>query len=189
MRPCVGRIPNSPQWLPGPPREPPVWEPSAVSQRRFDTAEAEPDEEPPGIRSGAPPFTGVPKCAFLPLSEKASSSVWVLPTKRAPASSSAWTAGAVRVLIPDIARTCGDPAPVGYPATSNRSFAAKVTSARGPEPADGTSTGGYGMKARAGSSFKSIVSPGLRVWLKLDYKMARRHSANPAGAGTGRRSD
>ena len=53
----------------------------------FDTAAAEPEDEPPGIRSAAAPFTGVPKWAFFPLSEKASSSVIVLPTNRAPASS------------------------------------------------------------------------------------------------------
>jgi len=44
-----------------------------------------------GIRSGAPPLTGVPKWAFLPFIENASSSVCVLPTKRAPASSSRCT--------------------------------------------------------------------------------------------------
>ena len=87
--------------------------PRAKSHKPFDTAEAEPDDEPPGMRSGAPPFTGVPKCAFLPLSEKASSSVWVLPTKRAPASSSLCTIGAVRVLTPDKASTWGLPPPVG----------------------------------------------------------------------------
>ena len=78
-------MPNRPQWFAGPRTEPPVSLPSAMSQSRFDTAEAEPEDEPPGMRSGAPPFTGVPKWAFLPESEKASSSVIVLPTKRAPA--------------------------------------------------------------------------------------------------------
>ena len=52
------------------------------------------------MRSGAPPFTGVPKWAFLPLIEKASSSVIVLPTKRAPASSRRCTVGARARLDP-----------------------------------------------------------------------------------------
>src|SRR3712207_3416659 len=112
-RPWVGRMPNRPQWLAGPRTEPPVSLPRAKSHRPCETAEAEPDEEPPGTRSGAPPFTGVPKWAFLPLSEKASSSVIVLPTRRAPESSSLRTVGAVRVLMPDMASMWGDPALVG----------------------------------------------------------------------------
>ena len=46
-------------------------------------------------------------------SEKASSSVWVLPTKRAPASRSAGRVGAVCILTAEVASTCGLPAPVG----------------------------------------------------------------------------
>jgi hypothetical protein len=65
------------------------------------------------MRSGAAPLTGVPKWALRPLREKASSSEIVLPTNRAPASSSRRTAGAVEVLIPDIASTGGEPMPVG----------------------------------------------------------------------------
>jgi hypothetical protein len=56
---------------------------------------------------------GAPKCAFWPFMLKASSSVTVLPTKRAPASSSFCTVGAVRVLMPDSASTMGLPPPVG----------------------------------------------------------------------------
>ena len=85
-----------------------------IAQLRSDTAAAEPEDEPPGMRSGAPPFTGVPKWAFLPVSEKASSSVMVLPTNRAPASSRRLHHGAPsRVLMPDIASMCGEPALVG----------------------------------------------------------------------------
>ncbi len=113
MRPWLGRMPNRPQWFAGPRTEPPVSLPSAMSQSRFDTAAAEPEDEPPGMRSGAPPFTGVPKWAFLPLSEKASSSVIVLPTKRAPAPSSRSTTAALRVFTPDSASTCGEPPLVG----------------------------------------------------------------------------
>ena len=88
-RPCVDRIPKSPQWLPGARTEPPVSLPIAKSHRPLDTAAADPLDEPPGIRSGTTPLRGVPKCAFLPFIENASSSVTVLPTKRAPESSNA----------------------------------------------------------------------------------------------------
>jgi hypothetical protein len=60
MRPYVGRRPISPQKDAGPRTEPPVSEPSAKSTTPAATAEAEPDDEPPGTRSGAAGFTGVP---------------------------------------------------------------------------------------------------------------------------------
>ena len=86
--------------------------PSAVSHIRLLTADAEPLDEPPGMRSGAPPLRGVPKCALRPFMLNASSSVWVLPTKRMPASSSRCTAGACAVFTSDIASTSGLPPPV-----------------------------------------------------------------------------
>lgn len=87
--------------------------PSAKSHRLLDTAEAEPDDEPPLMRPGTAPLMGAPKCALSPFIEKASSSVTVLPAKAAPASSSFCTVDAVRVLMPDIASTMGLPPPVG----------------------------------------------------------------------------
>lgn len=60
IRPKVGRMPNSPQWLAGARTEPPVSVPSAKSQSLLDTAEAEPEDEPPVMRPGAAPFTGAP---------------------------------------------------------------------------------------------------------------------------------
>ena len=113
MRPCVGLRPTRPQWFAGARTEPPVSLPRAKSQSLFDTAEAEPDDEPPLIRSGAAPLRGEPKCAFWPFIENASSSVMVLPVKRAPASSRRCTVGAVSVLMPDIASTNGWPPLVG----------------------------------------------------------------------------
>ena len=113
MRACVGLRPTSAQWLAGARTEPPVSLPSAKSHSWFDTADADPDDEPPLMRSGAAPLTGEPKCAFWPFIENASSSVIVLPTKRAPASSRRCTVGAVVVLIPDIASTNGWPPLVG----------------------------------------------------------------------------
>jgi len=113
MRSCVGRMPYRPQWLAGARTEPPVSLPSAKSARPVETADADPDDDPPVMRQGAAPFTGAPKCALLPRAENASSSVMVLPTKRAPASSSAETTAAWRVLMPERASMCGLPAPVG----------------------------------------------------------------------------
>ena len=113
MRPWVGRMPYSPQWLAGARTEPPVSVPSAKSHRALDTAEAEPHDEPPAMRSGAAPLRGAPKCAFLPFMLKASSSVMTLPTKRAPASSSFCTVGAVCVFTPDSASSSGLPPLVG----------------------------------------------------------------------------
>ena len=113
-RPWVGRMPKRPQWLAGARTEPPVSVPSAKShepvrdRRRGAGGGAARD---PVRRARRSP--GVPKCAFLPFMEKASSSVMVLPTKRAPASSSRCTVGAVRVLIPDMARMWGEPPPSG----------------------------------------------------------------------------
>ena len=77
-----------PQWLAGARTEPPVSVPSAKSHKWFDTADAEPDDEPPEVQSGAALLIGAPKCALLPFIENANSSVTVLPIKRAPASSS-----------------------------------------------------------------------------------------------------
>ena len=141
-RPCVGRRPTSPQWLAGARTDPPVSVPRAKSQSPFETAAAEPDDDPPEIRSGAAPLIGLPKCAFWPFIENASSSVTVLPTIRAPASSSFWTVGAVLVLIPDMARSSGCPPPVGKPATSNKSLTPKPRPVKGPVPAWATGVEG-----------------------------------------------
>ena len=63
-------MPQSAQWLAGARTEPSVLVPSAKSHSRLDTAEAEPDDEPPAIRSGTAPFTGAPKCALMPFIER-----------------------------------------------------------------------------------------------------------------------
>ena len=51
------------------------------------TAAADPDDEPPGTRSGALRFSGVPSNAFSPRMPSDTSSVIVLPIIDAPASS------------------------------------------------------------------------------------------------------
>jgi len=93
-RPCVGRMPYTPQKLAGTRTEPPVSEPSAKSQRLPATAAAEPDDDPPGTRSGASVFSGVPSNLLSPRMPSEISSVIVLPTRVAPASSSVCTAHA-----------------------------------------------------------------------------------------------
>ena len=99
MRPCVGRIPYSPQKLAGTRTEPPVSVPSAVSQMPAATAAAEPDEEPPGTRPGAATLRGVPSKAFSPRMPSETSSVIVLPIRVAPASSKVCTAQACCVGV------------------------------------------------------------------------------------------
>jgi hypothetical protein len=53
-------MPTKPQWLAGARTEPPVSEPKAKSHNRFDTAEAEPEEDPPLMRSATAPLMGAP---------------------------------------------------------------------------------------------------------------------------------
>ena len=64
--PWLGRMPKRPQYVAGTLTEPPESVPNASSHNRFETAEAEPLDDPPGMRSGAAPFFGVPKCQFFP---------------------------------------------------------------------------------------------------------------------------
>jgi hypothetical protein len=61
--------------------------PRAVSQSPHATAEADPDDEPPGTRSGALGLSGVPSNAFSPRMPSETSSVIVLPINVAPPSS------------------------------------------------------------------------------------------------------
>ena len=112
MRAWVVRSPTSPQKLAGARIEPPVSEPTAISTSPPATAAAEPDDEPPVTRSGALGFTGCGKCTFWPVIAKASSSVWVLPAKRAPASSNICTAGAVLRAGGSFSALSGLPQPV-----------------------------------------------------------------------------
>ncbi len=59
-RPWVGRSPKIPQKLAGTRTEPPVSDPSAKSHSPPATADADPDDEPPGTHPGAALLTGVP---------------------------------------------------------------------------------------------------------------------------------
>jgi hypothetical protein len=85
----------------------------AKSARPAAVAAADPEDDPPVMRSFARTFTGSGKCLFWPFIEKVSSSVCVLPTKRAPAFSMASTIGAFVVWMGLSACMTGLPLPVG----------------------------------------------------------------------------
>ena len=87
-------MPWRPQKLAGTRTDPPVSVPSAVSHSPWATAEAEPEDEPPGTRSGAFGLSGVPSKGFSPRMPSETSSVTVLPISVAPASSRRCTAQA-----------------------------------------------------------------------------------------------
>src|SRR5579871_1266602 len=131
-RPNVVRKPYSPQKLAGTRTDPPVSVPSAKSQRPAATTEAEPLDDPPGTRVGAFGLIGVPKCGFIPNIPQATSSVWVLPIRCAPAISGARTAGAVATAGSASRSRSGLPQPDLKPATSMRSLAANESPASGP---------------------------------------------------------
>ena len=106
--------------------EPPVSEPSAAQAAPVATDTAPPLVDPPGTRGCASRtrvagFAGVPWCAFSPTPEKANSLRFVWPTSAAPARRSRATAGQSAVAGAASASDC-EPAVVGAPATSKRSF-------------------------------------------------------------------
>src|SRR5580704_1116491 len=157
-RPCVGRMPYSPQKLAGTRTEPPVSVPSAVSQRPAATAAAEPEDEPPGTWPGARGLTGVPSNGFSPRMPSETSSVTVLPIRVAPASSRVCTAQACRSGTGFARAQSGLPPPVGRPATSNRSLAAKVSPASGPPARPAMRNRCPETKAPIGSDLSSITT-------------------------------
>ncbi|MDR8968461.1 hypothetical protein FEP58_04841 [Burkholderia multivorans] len=59
-RPNVGFSPNTPQHAAGPRIEPPVSVPSAASTAPSPTSDAEPLDEPPGMRDASCGLSGVP---------------------------------------------------------------------------------------------------------------------------------
>src|SRR3984893_19412301 len=80
-----------------------------------------------------------------------SSSVWVLPTISAPASTSACTTGAVRDAGGCSASQSGLPAPVTWPAMSNRSLAANLRPESGRPGAPCNRAVEWGQKPFKGS--------------------------------------
>src|SRR5580658_2130254 len=91
IRPALGRRPTVPQSAGGQRPEPEVSDPSAATHIPAATAAAEPEDEPPVMRSGFHGFPAGPKALMTPLMPKANSCILSLPTMTAPASFNRWT--------------------------------------------------------------------------------------------------
>ena len=105
----------------------------------------------------------------------ASSSVWVLPAKSAPASSNRVTAAAVAAGGSWVASHAGCPNPVRVPAMWKTSLAPNVRPASGPSPAPFSATWLWRQNAPTGSSNG-----------RSGAVTARATGARPARAGTSR---
>src|SRR3954463_10712871 len=117
--------------------EPPVSVPMAQGALPAATAAAEPPLEPPGTRSRSHGLRTGPKPEFSFDEPMANSSMLVLPSTGAPASTNRCTAVAVYGgLYPARMR---DPAVLGTPSTQKRSFTARGTPPRGPVDAGAAS--------------------------------------------------
>jgi hypothetical protein len=131
IRAAEGLKPAIPQNAAGTRIEPAVSVPIATGTTPAATATAEPDDEPPGTRSGASGFGGVPKCGLSPSPEYASSLRLVFPTHTIPAAARRATTGA-SATAGAASRYRIEPHVVGAPATSIRSFHATRTPSSGP---------------------------------------------------------
>jgi hypothetical protein len=124
MRPWVVFNPTVPQHADGILIEPPVSEPSATSAWSVATATADPLEEPPGMRSASSGLTGVPNQGFVPIGSIASSCMFALPTRRAPAAREPARHEASRNAGSARSATARQPAVVTTPSTSMMSLTA-----------------------------------------------------------------
>ena len=103
--PRVGTLPSvgfRPTMLPkaaGTRPEPAVSVPMAKRTIPAATAQAEPEDDPPGTRSGSNRLRGTPYGERVPTRPVANWSRLVLPSNSAPASSSRCTAGALDVAV------------------------------------------------------------------------------------------
>jgi hypothetical protein len=95
------------------------------------TATADPLEDPPGASDASSGFVGVPNHGLIPVTPNASSCRFVRPTICAPAARSPARQGASAAAGTAASASTRDPAVVGTPAMSMRSF----TATRGPGPA------------------------------------------------------
>ena len=77
--------------------EQPVSVPMAMSQSPAASPAALPPDEPPVVRPGCAGLRTVPYHGFWLVTPQANSCRFALPTITAPASTSRWTEGAVRV--------------------------------------------------------------------------------------------
>ena len=120
--------------------EPPVSEPSPTNAAPVATDTAAPDEEPPGIWGAwglptavpvwASHAAGVPKCGLMPTPENANSTMLVRPSNTPPPARRRATAGA-SMDAAGASASASEPAGVGSPATSNRSFTLMARPASG----------------------------------------------------------
>ena len=92
------------------------------------TATADPLDDPPGASEGSSGFSGVPNHGLIPVTPSASSCRFVLPTTRAPATRRPARQAASVAAGTAASASTRDPAVVGTPAMSMRSF----TATRGP---------------------------------------------------------
>ena len=162
--------------------EPPVSEPRATNAAPVATDTAAPDEEPPGTR-GAPgsvpnrasSAAGVPKCGLTPTPEKANSTMFVRPMSAPPAARRRATAG-LSMLAAGASASTVDPAGVGWPAMSNRSFTDTASPASGRRAMPGCTTvvrassnsvrtklcwlaGAWAAAMQRSSSARAVVAP------------------------------
>ncbi len=93
--PMVGFSPTTLPNIAGTRPDPAVSVPSANGTIPAATAQAEPEDEPPGTRAGSNTLRGTPYGLRTPTSPVANWSRLVLPTSSAPASSRRCTAGAL----------------------------------------------------------------------------------------------
>jgi hypothetical protein len=129
--PKVGRRPKIPQSAAGTRIEPFVSDASASGTSSAATAAADPPDEPPAMRVRSCGLCVGPSCAFSVTNPYANSSMFVTPTRIAPARSSEATASASLAAGGSVAVTFA-PARVTTPATSKRFLAANGTPASGP---------------------------------------------------------
>src|SRR5580693_6866205 len=133
MRPQVVFSPQIPQQAAGMRIDPPVSVPYATSASPVATATADPLEDPPGASEASSGFTGVPNQGLIPVTPSASSCRLVRPTTCPPAARSPARQAASLIAGTAASASTRDPAVVGTPAISIRSF----TATRWPDPVTG----------------------------------------------------
>src|SRR5689334_17539457 len=113
MRPKLGFNPTMPQKAAGMRIDPPMSHPSASGTQPDPTAEPDPPDEPPGVRSVFQGFLVTPHSLVSVMPVAANSDVVVLPTMMAPAPSNRSTTTASRSGI-QCSKTC-EPSVVRLP--------------------------------------------------------------------------
>ena len=183
-RAAVGLKPTSPQNAAGTRIEPDVSVPIAHGTAPAATATAEPEDEPPGMRAGSPPrgLRGVPKCGLSPSPEYASSLRFVLPTQTMPAAASRAAIGA-SVRAGGAPRRSSEPAVVGTPSTSIRSFSATGTPSSGPSGAPARSRAALAAASRrARAAVTAVKAAPASCARSSDSSASATGSSSPAAS-------